>query len=426
MLYLCIKIKVMKARYLSKDIKRLAESLNGRILVLTGARQIGKTTISKQLFADYEYLSIEDPIQSQALSMMTAKQWKSLYPKAILDEVQKMPVLIRSIKSVYDQWEEPRYILLGSSQLLLLQKVKESLAGRCVIIDMYPLTLPELCTTSFNDDVVDSPLQKIIKSGDLPDLYPSFVLDSSHSDKMIAWNHLLTFGGYPALVSDDRTDREKYEWLAGYVRTYLERDVRDIAVMSDLEPYTKLQKVLALQTGSLCNVSALSTKVGVSAPTVKKYLQYLSLSYQTITLPSWERNESKRLVKAPKIHFVDYGVVQAILGKQAQPNGNEFESIVVSEIYKQTKQVDSNARFYHLRTSDGREVDLIVEVESGYFAFEVKLTDHVSKTDARHLRELNEILNDKPLLHSFVLSNDIQTCELGDNITAIHAAYFLG
>ena len=83
----------MKARYLSKDIKRLAESLNGRILVLTGARQIGKTTISKQLFADYEYLSIEDPIQSQALSMMTAKQWKSLYPKAILDEVQKMPVL---------------------------------------------------------------------------------------------------------------------------------------------------------------------------------------------------------------------------------------------------------------------------------------------------------------------------------------------
>ena len=167
------KIEVMKARYICKDLRRLSESLNGRILVLTGARQIGKTTIAKQLFPDYEYLSIEDPILSQALSAMTAKQWKSLYPKAILDEVQKMPVLIRSIKSVYDQWEEPRYILLGSSQLLLLQKVKESLAGRCAIIDMYPLTLPELCTSSFADEIMDSPLQKMVKSGDLPVLFPS-------------------------------------------------------------------------------------------------------------------------------------------------------------------------------------------------------------------------------------------------------------
>lgn len=357
---------------------------------------------------------------------MTANQWKSLYPKAILDEVQKTPVLIRSIKSVYDQWEEPRYILLGSSQLLLLQKVKESLAGRCAIIDMYPLTLPELCTSSFADEIMDSPLQKMVKSGDLPVLFPSFVLDALYSDKMLVWNHLLTFGGYPALVNEERTNQDRYDWLAGYVRTYLERDVRDIAAMSDLEPYTKLQKVLAMQTGSLCNVSALSTKVGVSAPTVKKYLQYLTLSYQTIMLQSWERNESKRLVKAPKIHFIDYGVVQAILGKQAQPNGNEFESIVISEIFKQIKQIDSRARFYHLRTADGREVDLIVEVESGYYAFEVKLTDHVSKTDARHLKDLGDILNDKPLLHSFVLSNDVQTQDLGNGITAVHAAYFLG
>lgn len=416
----------MKARYICRDVRRLSESLNGRILVLTGARQIGKTTIAKQLFPDYEYLSIEDPILSQTLSALTANQWKSLYPKAILDEVQKTPVLIRSIKSVYDQWDEPRYILLGSSQLLLLQKVKESLAGRCVIIDMYPLTLPELRTSTFADEVMDSPLQKMLKSGDLPTLLPSFVLDPLYSDKMMAWNHVLTFGGYPALVNEERTNQDRYEWLAGYVRTYLERDVRDIAAMSDLEPYTKLQKALAMQTGSLCNVSALSTKVGVSAPTVKKYLQYLTLSYQTFMLQSWERNESKRLVKAPKVHFIDYGVVQAILGKQAQPNGNEFESIVISEIFKQIKQIDSRASFYHLRTADGREVDLIVEVESGYYAFEVKLTDHVSKVDARHLKDLGDILNDKPLLHSFVLSNDVQTQNLGNGITAVHAAYFLG
>lgn len=416
----------MKARYLCKSLSRLANGINGRILVLTGARQIGKTTIAKHLFPDYEYLSIEDPVLSQTLSAMTANQWKTVYPQAILDEVQKSPLLIRSIKSVYDQWEEPKYILLGSSQLLLLPKVKESLAGRCVVIDMYPLTLPELRTNSFDDDVMDSPFQSMLKNNELPILFPSFLLDKSHSDKALAWNHLLTFGGYPALVNEKRTTQDKYDWLNGYVRTYLERDVRDIAAMNDLQPYTKLQKVLAMQTGNLCNIAALSTKVGVSAPTVKKYIQYLSLSYQTIELRSWERNESKRLVKSPKIHFIDYGVVQAILGKRALPNGGEFESIIISEIYKQAKQLNIGAQFYHLRTSDGREVDLIVEVEAGYYAFEVKLTDHVSKTDARHLRELSEILNDKPLIHSFVLSNDVQTQELGENITAVHAAYFLG
>ena len=136
-------------------------------------------------------------------------------------------------------------------------------------------------------------------------LLPSFVLDSKHAEKMNAWNHYLKFGGYPALVNEERSTKDKYEWLAGYVRTYLERDVRDLAAINDLEPYTKLQKVLALQTGSLCNISSLSTKVAVSTPTVKKYLQYLSLSYQTLSLPSWEKNESKRLVKTPKVHFLD-------------------------------------------------------------------------------------------------------------------------
>lgn len=416
----------MKARYICNNLKKASKSLNGRILVLTGARQTGKTTIAKTLFEDYEYLSIEDPVLSQALSQLSSKQWKTNYPKAVLDEVQKTPNLIRSIKSVYDQWDEPRYILLGSSQLLLLKKVKESLAGRCDIKEMYPLTLPELRTNSFDDLVDESILQKVLINREVFPLLPSFVLDSKHAEKMNAWNHYLKFGGYPALVNEERSTKDKYEWLAGYVRTYLERDVRDLAAINDLEPYTKLQKVLALQTGSLCNISSLSTKVAVSTPTVKKYLQYLSLSYQTLSLPSWEKNESKRLVKTPKVHFLDYGVVQAVLGKQAMPNGNEFESLIVSEIYKQAKQLDINVNFYHLRTADGREVDLLVETEHGYYAFEVKQADHVANTDARHLRDLSEILNDKPLIHSFVLSNDIETKELGENITAVHAAYFLG
>ena len=134
--------KNMKARHLSSYISNIAAGKTGRIIVFTGARQTGKTTLARHLFPDYEYITIEDPVTVGAFLKLTAAQWQKMYPQAILDEVQKEPVLIESIKAVYDQWQEPRYVLLGSSQLLLLSKVRESLAGRCVIVEMYPLSLP--------------------------------------------------------------------------------------------------------------------------------------------------------------------------------------------------------------------------------------------------------------------------------------------
>lgn len=415
----------MKARYVKNSIWQTSESINGRIVVLTGARQTGKTTLARKLFGDYNYLSIEDPVTSESLERLTAAQWKDLYPQAILDEVQKRPRLVESIKAVYDQWEEPRYILLGSSQLLLLKKVKESLAGRCVIKEMYPLTLPEMETNDWNDIVKDSPFQTLLMHGQMPAFYPSFMLDPQYSAKMAAWQHYQQYGGYPALFDERRDDYLKREWLAGYVKTYLERDVRDLAAMQDLVPYSKLQSLLAMQTGTLCNISSIANHIGMSTTTVKRYLQYLTLSYQTITLQPWERNTARRLVKSPKIHYMDNGVLQAVLRKQAMPNGMEFESLVIAEIYKQAKQIDTDATMYHLRTSDGKEIDLLIETGKGYYAFEIKLTERVQATDARHLRTLQPLL-DKQLLHSFVLSNDVNLGNLGDNITAIHAAQFLG
>lgn len=415
----------MKARYVINSIRETANSINGRIVVLTGARQTGKTTLARKVFDKSTYLSIEDPVASQALEKLTATQWRDLYPIAVLDEIQKRPQLIESIKSVYDQWDEPRYVLLGSSQLLLLKKVKESLAGRCVIKEIYPLTLPEMETSQWDEAVKDSPFQTLIKTGRMPAIFPSFMLDPTYSSKMAAWMHYQQYGGYPALTDERRNDKLRREWLAGYVKTYLERDVRDLAAMQDLEPYSKLQSLLAMQTGALCNVSSIANHIGMSTSTVKRYLQYLTLSYQTIILQPWERNASRRLVKSPKIHYLDNGVLQAVLRKQAMPNGMEFESLVVAEMYKQLKQIEANVALYHLRTSDGKEIDLLIETPDGYFAFEIKLTEHVQRTDARHLRTLQPIL-DKPLIHSFVLSNDVNVEDMGDNITAIHAAQFLG
>jgi predicted AAA+ superfamily ATPase len=163
--------------YCTKQIIKASKTPLGRILVFTGARQTGKTTLARSLFPQYAYLSIEDPVLRSEYSKLSAAQWRVLYPTAILDEVQKKPELIESIKAVYDQWSEPRYVLLGSSQLLLLDKVRESLAGRCTIIELFPLTVPELATSSWDDKLEDSLFQRFLQvPHEQPPLLPSFKL----------------------------------------------------------------------------------------------------------------------------------------------------------------------------------------------------------------------------------------------------------
>ncbi|MCZ2417759.1 MAG: AAA family ATPase [Burkholderiales bacterium] len=416
----------MKARHLSTYISNRASGKSGRILVFTGARQTGKTTLARHLFPDYEYITIEDPVTVGAFLKLTAAQWQSMYPQAILDEVQKEPVLIESIKAVYDQWQEPRYVLLGSSQLLLLSKVRESLAGRCVIVEMYPLTLPELKTNSIKEKVAYSLFQNFITDPErTPNILPSFLLDKEMAEKQQAWNHYLQFGGYPALTDTILSDEERYIWLQQYVRTYLERDVRDLASFRDLEPFVKLQRALAAQTGSVINASSLANHTGVTVKTAQRYIHYLEVSYQTITLPAWSRNETKRLMKAPKVHYLDNGVLQAVLQKRGGITGTEFESLVVAELYKQTNVLQMPAKFHHLRIQCGREIDLLLELGKGYIAFEIKMTDKVRKNDARHFAGLDEIL-DKPLIHCFILSNDLETQYFTSKVTAVHCALFLG
>jgi uncharacterized protein len=425
-LQLLILRHYMKSRTKISKFSKLLAGQRTRIIVVTGARQTGKTTLVKHLFPEYPYLSIEDPVLRLEYKGLTAKQWEMLYPKAILDEVQKEPQLIESIKSVYDQFTDTRYILLGSSQLLLLQKIKESLAGRCAIEELFPLTLPEMRTKSIKERVRISVFQQLIKGGELPELIPSFPLHPDFSSMAEAFSYLLKFGGYPALVSEEFTDSDRKEWLRGYLRTYLERDVRDLADFKSLDPFIKIQKVCALLTGQLVNYSALAREVGVQSKTAQRFLHYFEISYQAILLPPWHRNEMKRLTKSPKLHFLDPGIQRTITGKhEGELTGHEYESAIVAEMYKQCNNIDFRGSFYHLRTVDGREVDLLLETEKGYYAFEIKKTSQVSSGDLRHLKDL-DVLLDKPVLHSFMLSNDNHVHFISDNITAIPAAMFLG
>lgn len=415
-----------KSRFILHKLNEIAASKLGRIIVLTGARQVGKTTLVRAALPQYRYISIEDPVNRATYGRLTAAQWHLHFPQAALDEVQKLPSLVESIKATYDTFDDARYLLLGSSQLLLLQKVKESLAGRCTIIEMFPLTLPELRTRGWDDAAGPSMWQQLVSAPTTGcDLLPDFSLDPLMAEKQQAFEHLMQFGGYPALVDESLDYNQRRLWLTNYVRTYLERDVRDLALIRDLEPFSRLQRAVAAQTSQTISIATLSRDVGVSAKTVQRYLEYLNLSYQSLLLPAWDRNPNKRIAKAPKIHFMDHGVLQAVLQKHGGLTGAEFESIVVTEIYKQTKNLLIDAKFHHLRTSDGREVDLLVELPEGYYAFEIKMAHHVQNSDASHLKALQSIL-DKPILHAFVLSNCMETKVLGSSITAVNAALFLG
>ena len=415
----------MKRRVIFEEIETKRQSKLGRIIVFTGARQTGKTTIAQHNFSDYSYLAVDDVIKSSNFINLTSEQWAQIYPQAVLDEIQCKPQLVHSIKATYDQFSNTRYVLLGSSQFLLLEKVRESLAGRCVIMEIFPLTLPEMMTNSFEDTIKSSFFAKYIKNQHGTDIiYPSFALDPRFAEKKNVYDFYLRYGGYPFLTNNELTDEEREEWLKMYVRTFLERDIRDLVSFRDLEPFVKLQRYLANTTGCLANYSSIAKETGVSVPTVQRYLCYMEISYQSLTLPAWFANPLKKLVKAPKIHFLDNGVLRAVLQKKGSVTGNEYESSIISEIYKQIKTYRLPVVCYHLRTQDGREVDLLLEAEDYFIAIEIKVSENINHTDAKHLIELQFILN-KPLKQSFILSNDMRTQYLTDNITAMHAAAFL-
>jgi len=412
----------MKNRSISHSIIAKSNSPFARIIVVTGARQTGKTTLVRQIFDEYSYISIEDPITIEQYKSLTAAQWKSIYPKAILDEIHKEPQLVESIKSVYDQFPDPCYILLGSSQIMLLKKIRESLAGRCQIVEMYPLTIPELLTNGWNDEIQLSWFQKLMLNKDVDEI--PFLLDTEHVNKLKAFNHYLKFGGYPAISDEEIPEDEKYDWLNNFVRTYLERDIRDLAELRNLEPFAKTQRLMAINTGQLTNNSQIAVEAGVTSKTVQRFVEYMSISYQTLVLHPWSRNSKKRLVKSPKVHFMDPGVLKTILKTRGELNGHQFESAIVAEIFKQLKTIELEAEVYHLRTSDGREIDLLIETESGYVALKIKQSTTVRPVDGKHLKGLENIL-DKPILHRFVISYDMNNKDLGNNIKAVPAVKFL-
>lgn len=303
------------------------------VVTLTGPRQSGKTTLCRAAFPDKPYISLE-PLETRAFALEDPRGFLNQYPGgAILDEVQHAAGLLSYIQDLVDQDPTPgRFILTGSQHFGLSDAVSQSLAGRTAILHLLPPSLTEL-------------RQFPAAPGDL--------------------FNTLVMGAYPR-IHDQGIPPER--WLADYVATYVQRDVRQVLNVGDLLSFNTFLRLCAGSTGQELNLSRLGADAGISQPTAKAWLSVLESSFLCFRLGPWHTNHRKRLVKAPKLHFYDAGLVCYLLGirnvqqLETHPSrGAIFESWVASEVMKMHLHQGLEATAFHYREVSGLEIDLVLQ-----------------------------------------------------------------
>lgn len=388
-----MKSNLQRFRWLST---RLPRSDTRRLVVLTGARQTGKTTLARQLYADLRYVNLDAIEEREALRAIRTSAWARTVGAAVLDEAQKEPTVFDKVKYAYDEGTLGFTVLLGSSRLLLLDRVRESLAGRAFVYELWPLLASELRHPA--GERPPRPLFDALITD--PDAFvdhlraePPRLLGDEATRRIEVITHLGTWGGMPELLALGEADR--HEWLRSYQQTWLERDLADLARLSDLLPFRTLQRLAMLRTGQLLNYAELGRDAAVSAGTARTYLDYLRLSYQIVLLPPFARNLTSATVKSPKLYWMDLGLLRQGTNQWGTLTGALFETLVVSEARKwvDTAGRDTPLSFY--RTRSGREVDLLVQTRAGIVGIEVKGRSRASPRDLSGLVALCEALGDE-------------------------------
>ena len=341
-------------RQLTGMLKRAAAQFP--VVVLTGARQAGKTSLLRRLWPDAEYVTLDIPREAEEARLDAPGFFARRGEPLLLDEVQYAPTLFRHLKTLVDRDRRPgRFLLTGSQDFPLMQGVTESLAGRCAV-----LSLP---TLSLNETKPDAELKEA---------------------DAFCWR-----GGFPELWQRPELEREL--WLGSYLATYLERDVRNIANVGSLRDFDRFLRAAALRSGQLLSLAELARDVGISPNTAKNWGSILQASHQIFLLEPWHRSATKRLIKTPKLYFADTGLLTYLLGfrdwaalTQHPAWGAVWESFVVSEACKHFQNAGRRPPLWFWRTGAGDEVDLLVEVGAERFlALECKTS---AEPDARQLR----------------------------------------
>ena len=359
------------------------------IVILTGARQTGKTTSARRKYPGLYYISLDSPENREALRLLSTNAWSRSVGRAVLDEAQKEPVVFEKIKYAFDSKALSFSVLLGSSQILLLKKVRESLAGRASVFEIWPLMMSEIHRGTGNVGEAPPLFDRLMSAGSFAQVLmdePELLLDDAEDRCLIAENFLLSWGGMPALLSLSTEDR--WQWLKDYEYTYLERDLGDLARIDDLLPFRTFQKMSALRSGQLLNYSEIARDAGVSTDTARRYLEYLRLSYQTVLLQPYYKNITSSTVKTPKIYWLDIGLLRSLTGMRGEPTGSVYETMVVGEIIKWIKTMRRNIEVYFYRTRSGLEVDLLLVTQQGIIGVEVKMRSSVAVTDWRALKDI--------------------------------------
>ena len=345
-----------------RDISQKLISLSNQVPVVTiiGPRQSGKTTLVKKCFSGYNYVNLEDPINR----MLAKEDYKAFFDTykepLIIDEVQRVPELLSAIQVMVDDDREKngRFILTGSHQPSLQKGIAQSLAGRTSIMTLLPLSMNEIAQEG--------------------------LLESLSTDE------LLLKGFMPELYKEG--SRNPLTYYRDYLNTYVEKDLREILEIKNLDKFLRFLTLLAGRVGQLVNLSALSGEVGVSSTTLSEWLSVLEASYIVFRLKPYFSNITKQQIKTPKIYFTEVGLAVYLLGIETENQvnrdplrGNLFENLVVSEVLKSHLNDNKDPNIFYMRTAKGVEVDLIIKKEDELYPCEIKTSMTPNKTFSRHL-----------------------------------------
>ncbi len=335
------------------------------VIVITGPRQAGKTTLARQHFDDYKYHNLEDVAFREAVSADPKAFLANAPEKLIIDEVQHLPALLSYIQLEVDFNPDRKFVLTGSSNFALLESITQSLAGRAALFTLLPFALSELPVYASQN-----PTDNILVNG----LYPGVVVRNTP----------------PGL------------FFSNYYSTYVERDVRQIRAIDNLPNFQAFMRLLAGRVGSELNASSLATEIGVSAPTIKSWINVLQASYIAFPLRPFYANISKRLVKSPKIYFYDTGLLCFLLGVNVPGQlsvhplrGGVFENLVVAELIKNRFNSNLPVNIYYYRENKGREVDILQDVAGQFNLFEIKSSMTFRKDFMANMDYLSKLFPEK-------------------------------
>ena len=390
---------------------RITEALQDTpVVLLAGPRQSGKTTLVRQMAAqDMRYLTMDDELTLLSARKDPVGLIRSL-DRAVIDEIQRAPQLLLAIKKSVDEDRRPgRFLLTGSANLMALPTVADSLAGRMETLHLLPLSQSEIEGRAAN--WIDSAFAGRILTADKPALGATLV------ERVLQ-------GGYPEAVIRP-TERRRVAWARQYIDAIIQRDVRDIANLEKLDQLPRFLSGLAQTAGQMCNYTQLGGQVGLDGKTAARYTGIFEQMYLLKRVEVWARNRLNRIVKTPKLQFVDAGLLATLMGlgsnealQDRSRFGHVLETFVYGELLKHTTTSEGDYRLLYYRDADQVEVDVVIENAAGQIiGIEVKAAATVNAGDLRGLKKLASIAGDQFKL-GVLLYDGTETLPLGDGLWA--------